>query len=189
MVSEVPVPPKKKILLADDDNFLLEIYANKFRAEGFEVVAAHDGQEAWEIIGQGNIPDVVFTGIIMPRMTGFDLVRKLQADPNLANVPVVIFSHRGRPEDQKAAEELGVDDFIVQGAVPIAEVVRHVNLVLGVRTTFVLKLSRDDPNVDALVRLLELQQGISCPPSSRIIIIELESEKEKGKFTARLMCE
>src|SRR3989344_9674384 len=95
----------KKILIVDDDDFLLGVYAKNFRDERFEVLTAHDGEEALEIINAGNIPDVIFTGITMPKMTGFELVAKLQADPKLANIPVAINSHRGRPEDEKLAKE------------------------------------------------------------------------------------
>ena len=81
--------------------------------KSFEVLTAHDGQEAWEIIVSGNTPDIVFTGITMPRLTGFELIAKLQSDPKLANIPVAINSHRGRSEDQKLAKEMNVDDFII----------------------------------------------------------------------------
>ena len=61
---------RKKILIIDDDQPSLDLYAELFRGEGFEVSLAHDGQEGWDELRSGKIPDVVFTGIIMPRMSG-----------------------------------------------------------------------------------------------------------------------
>ena len=185
----IPKPANKKVFLVDDDTFLLEIYGKKFMEEGFDVSVATNGKEAWDLVQGGYRPDVIFTGIIMPEMTGFELVRKLQENPELAKIPVVIFSHRGRPEDKKTAKELNCDDFIVQGAVPLAEVVRRIELLLGIRHRFTVFVNRDHEEEDALVRLLELQQGISCPLEKRTVRVELEPKAEKGEFNAKLICD
>ena len=121
----------KKILIVDDDIFLLGIYAKNFSNEGLEVLTAHDGEEAWEILSGGNIPDVVFTGIVMPRMTGFELLAKMRTDPVLAKIPVVINSHHGRPEDEKMAKQMAVNDFIIQTLTTPAETVERVMKVLS----------------------------------------------------------
>ena len=84
---------KKKILLVDDDPQALEIYRHKFQEDSFEVVTAVDGQDALDKIKAGFIPDVIFTGILMPRLTGFELVKKIREDEKLAKIPIAISSH------------------------------------------------------------------------------------------------
>jgi DNA-binding response OmpR family regulator len=177
----------KKILIVDDDSFLLQIYTSSFKAEGFDVSIANDGEEAWDIIQNGNVPDIVFTGIIMPRMTGFDLVRKMQADPKLAPIPVAISSHRGREEDKKTAKELNVDDFLFQGSVTVAEVIRRIELLLGIYKLYHVKVHRGEADTDAFIDLLDRQQQTSLGfMSNKDLYLELKPKKEGGDFDVKL---
>ncbi len=179
----------KKILIVDDDDFLLGVYAKNFRDEGFEVLTAHDGEEAWEIITGGNVPDVVFTGIIMPRMTGFELIAKMQADPNLAKIPVAINSHRGRPEDEKLAKQMAVDDFIVQGLTTPVEAVRRVKLLLGIQNIYKVAIVPNKNDARALINFLNKQQDAICDPAGdEEIFLEIEPEAEKGEFKIKISC-
>lgn len=179
----------KKILIVDDDEFLLGVYAKNFRDEGFEVLTAHDGQEAWEIISGGNVPDVVFTGIMMPRMSGFELIAKMQADQNLAKIPVAINSHRGRPEDEKLAKEMGVDDFIIQGLTTPAETIRRVKLLLGIQNIYKVAIAPDKNDASTLINFLNKQQGAACDPSGgKDIFLEIEPKTEKGEFKIKISC-
>lgn len=179
----------KKILLVDDDEFLLGIYAKNFRDDGFDVLTAHDGQEAWDMISAGNIIDVIFTGITMPRMTGFELIAKLQADPKLADIPVAINSHRGRPEDEKLAKEMGVDDFIIQGATTPIEAVRRVELLLGIKNVYKIILTSNNGDGAALASFLNKQQNTNCDPAgSKEVFLELEPKPDKGEFKIRISC-
>lgn len=180
----------KKILIVDDDEFLLGVYAKNFKDEGFEVLTAHDGEEAWEIINAGNVPDVVFTGITMPKMTGFELVAKLQTDEKLAKIPVAINSHRGRPEDEKLAKQMGVDDFIIQGAVTPIEAVRRIKLLLGIHNIYRIAIVPNKHDGIALVNFLNKQQGTNCNPTdNNEIFLELEPKMEKSEFKIKISCE
>ena len=179
----------KKILIVDDDELLLGIYAANFKEVGFEVFTAHDGEEAWEIISAGNIPDLLFTGITMPRLTGFELIAKMQADPKLADIPVAVNSHRGRPEDEKLAKEMNVDEFIVQGATTPAEAVRRIKLLLGIMNVYKIALTVDKYDGAALVDFLNKQQGTDCDPKeAKEIILEIEPKPEKNEFKVNIKC-
>ena len=179
----------KKILIVDDDELLLGIYAKNFRDDGFDVLTTHDGQDAWELISSGNVPDVIFTGITMPRLTGFELIAKLQADPKLANIPVAINSHRGRPEDEKLAKEMNVDDFIVQGATTPVEAVRRIKLLLGIQNIYKINLNIGKYDASVLVNFLNKQQDNHCDPAiHKEIFIELEPKSEKGEFKVKISC-
>ncbi len=179
----------KKILIVDDDELLLGIYAKNFRDKGFDVLTARDGEEAWNMINAGNIVDVIFTGITMPRMTGFELIAKLQADPKLANIPVAINSHRGRPEDEKLAKEMGVDDFIIQGATTPTEAVRRIELLLGIQHVYKIILTPNKGDAAALTIFLNKQQNTNCDPAdNKEIFLELEAKPEKGEFKVKISC-
>lgn len=178
----------KKILIIDDDEFVLGIYAKNFRDNGFEVLTAHDGEEAWEIISSGNTPDVIFTGITMPRMTGFELIAKLQTDSKLANIPVAVNSHRGRPEDEKLAKEMGVDDFIVQGITTPTEVIRRIKALVGMQDIFKVVILTEKNDGTALANMLNKQQETSYSSNNnKEAILEIQAESETGKFTIKLI--
>lgn len=178
----------KKILIVDDDEFLLGIYAANFKDEGFEVFTARDGAEAWEIISSGKMPDIIFTGITMPKMTGFELIAKLQANPKLADIPVAINSHRGRPEDEKLAKEMGVDDFIIQGITTPTEAVRRIKALVGVQTIFKITVLAEKNDGLAFISALNKQQETNYfPDNSKEAILELLAEPETGKFIIKLI--
>ncbi|MBI5079585.1 response regulator [Candidatus Wolfebacteria bacterium] len=170
-------------------NFCSGVYAKNFHDEGFEVLAARDGQEAWEIISAGNIPDVVFTGIVMPRMTGFELIAKMQADPKLAEIPTAINSHRGRPEDQQLAEKMNVDDFIIQGTTTPVEVVRRIELLLGLQKSFRIAILSDSYDGVALINYLNKQQNtnLEADKEGRAHIKLQASETEKNVFKVEIV--
>jgi CheY-like chemotaxis protein len=177
----------KKILIVDDDKFLLNIFISGFKQEGFDVKTAGDGQEAWDIIQGGFLPDIVFTGILMPRMTGFYLVRKMQADPKLASIPVAIFSHRGRPEDKETARELNVDDFLIQGVVPLTEIVRRIELLLEIHQIYHIKVGRNQYDSEALIDLLNKQQQTSLGfEMNKDVYLAFKPGKEAGEFNVSL---
>lgn len=179
----------KKILIVDDDELLLSIYATNFKDVGFEVFIAHDGLEAWEIISAGNIPDVLFTGITMPRLTGFELIAKMKADSKLASIPIAINSHRGRPEDEKIAKEMNVEEFIVQGVTTPAEVVRRIKLLLGIQNIFKIALTLGKYDAEALINFLNKQQGADCDAKvAKEIFLELEPKPEKNEFRVVVIC-
>jgi CheY-like chemotaxis protein len=184
----MPEEEKKKIIIIDDAQFLIDVHASAFREAGFEVEVAHDGQEAWEKIEGGYRPDVVFTGILMPRMTGFDLIRKMQERDDLKDIPVAVSSHRGREEDKKTAGELAVDDFIVQGLVPLHEVIRRVQELVGsARTSYLIALERAHHDGEALVRLLNKQQNTYFGSDPRKeIFLELKPLENKSEFSVRI---
>lgn len=179
---------KKKILLVDDDDLLRGIYANKFREEGFEVTTVSNGQEAWRILERGDVPDLVFTGIIMPVMGGFELIVKMKAVPELATVPIAISSHRGLSEDRIKAQNMGVNDFLIQGETTPNEVVHRIKIILGTDDTFRVSFSADRHDGKALIDFLNFKQGTHIVPYNLSeVILELKPEKESGVFKVKLI--
>lgn len=151
---------------------------------------AKDGQEAWDILQKGKLPDIVFTGIIMPHMTGFELIQKMRADSKLASIPVAISSHRGREEDRRKAEELGVSDFIVQGLTPLTEVIRRIKLVVGIHTAYKINVRRNDYDSEVLINFLDREQGTVLGwKKDKKIFLEITPLPGKNSYNLKLFSE
>jgi CheY-like chemotaxis protein len=83
-----------RILVADDEAYILQVVALKLRNAGYDVVTAFDGQEALGML-QNNGADLVVTDLQMPNMTGIGLARAMSSDPRLAAIPIMMLTARG----------------------------------------------------------------------------------------------
>lgn len=95
-----------------------EMITDLLKGSGLEVTVASDGMEALERI-QGKVPDVVVLDIVMPRMNGYELCRKLKADPATQNVPVVMCSSKGEEFDRYWGMKQGADAYIAKPFQPM----------------------------------------------------------------------
>ncbi len=121
---------KCKIIIVDDNSFKRQVYAEKFRSEGFEVLEAENGQIGLEKI-KSEKPNLIITGIDMPMINGFNLIGELKKFPPTAELPIIVSSHLNRPGDDKKALDLGADEFIYFGFVPLNEVVEKAKILLA----------------------------------------------------------
>src|SRR3989344_6634895 len=115
-----------KILIIDDDKFLLNMYSVKFSEQGFEVETAADGEEALDKFDKGLRPDIYLVDILMPRLDGFQLIEKLQEKKAINASAVVILSNLGQKEDIDRGLSLGVDGYIIKASATPSEVVAKV---------------------------------------------------------------
>lgn len=118
-----------KILFVDDDDYLRTMYAEVLTKSGFMVREAKDGAEGLEYVRQYK-PDLIFTGIEMPNLTGFELMQELQEEPGTRKIPVVIFSHKGRERDRQEAKKLGAKAFLVRHFTPPRKAVEKIREIL-----------------------------------------------------------
>ncbi len=105
---------RKQLLLADDSVTTRTLLKNILETAGYDVVAASDGQHAWEI-AQEQTFDAVVTDVDMPRMTGFDLTEKLRGYETTANLPIVLVTARGTDQDKEQGVKVGANAYIVKG--------------------------------------------------------------------------
>jgi CheY-like chemotaxis protein len=96
-----------KILVADDEIHIIHVVAIKLRNNGYDVVSAHNGAEAYEL-ACAEKPDIVVTDYQMPSMTGIELIERLRANEELKDVPVVLLTARSFAITQEQQAELGV---------------------------------------------------------------------------------
>ncbi len=119
----------KKILIVDDDDFLLEMYAIKFKEAGFLVDIAKNGEEAITKISEVN-PDVVLLDVVMPKMDGFEVLRTIKEKNMISQTPVILLSNLGQKEDIERGLKLGARDYIVKAQFTPSEVVAKVKSFL-----------------------------------------------------------
>lgn len=103
-----------KILLAEDDIQLVDMYSRKFTLEGFDVKLAEDGQKAIDTLKEGFVPDVAILDVMMPMVNGLEVLRYIHEQPNLSEVIVIMLTNLS---DEKTAEkiyELGATEYLVK---------------------------------------------------------------------------
>ena len=120
------VNDKKKILIVDDDKFLIDMYSIKFTEHDYEVEAVFNAKEALEKIDQGFKPDICLIDIIMPAMDGFQLVEELKKRADFDKVTVIFLTNLGQQDDIDKGMKLGADGYIVKASATPTEVVNKV---------------------------------------------------------------
>lgn len=119
-----------KVLIVDDDNFLLDMYALKFKESGFTVEVAQNGEEALKKAKEFG-PGVILLDIVMPRMDGFEVLRTLKKDNIAPEASILILTNLGQKEDVEKGMRLGADDYVVKAHFTPSEVVNKVKSVLS----------------------------------------------------------
>jgi DNA-binding response OmpR family regulator len=120
-----------RIIIADDDRIVRRIVLAKLSGLGYEVREAEDGQEALDLLEGGEVPDLLITDSLMPRMNGLELVRSIRnnADGGLSTLPVIMLTSRQSERDVIEGLETGLDDYVTKPFSP-DELVARVRTVL-----------------------------------------------------------
>lgn len=119
-----------KILLVEDDKSLREIYGVRLQAEGYEIVSAGDGEEALAMAIKER-PDLIVSDVMMPKISGFDMLDILRSTTETKNVKVIMMTALSSEEQRARGEALGADRYLVKSQVGIEDVVRTVHEVLS----------------------------------------------------------
>ena len=119
-----------KILLIEDDPFLLSMYSTKFEAEGFVVLSADDGEKGLEV-AKKEYSDIILLDILMPKMNGFEVLEKLKADERAKNIPVILLTNLNQKDEIEKGLILGADDYLIKAHFMPSEVVTRIKKILG----------------------------------------------------------
>ncbi len=123
----------RKILIVDDDSFLLDMYALKFSKSNFDVSTALGPVHALEKLHQGLIPEVILLDIMMPEMDGFELLEKIKEEKIAPNSIVIFLSNMGKPFDIARSEALGASGYIVKASSTPSEVIESVIKIINTK--------------------------------------------------------
>jgi two-component system alkaline phosphatase synthesis response regulator PhoP len=119
-----------KILLVEDDNNLREIYEARLQAEGYEIVAARDGEEALTVAMKER-PDLIISDVMMPKISGFDMLDIIRSTEEIKDVKVIMMTALSQAEDKARADKLGADRYLVKSQVTLEDVAKVAREVLN----------------------------------------------------------
>ena len=126
---------KKKILIVDDDTFLLDMYAFKFSQNDFEVYTAMNGVQAIEKLKGGLMPNIILLDIMMPEMDGFEMLENINNQSLAMNSLKIVLSNKSEQADIDRGDTLGVVGYIVKASSTPAEVIDQVMEILEKKLT------------------------------------------------------
>jgi CheY-like chemotaxis protein len=119
-----------KILLVEDDNNLREIYEARLSAEGYEIVAAQNGEDAL-VLAKQHHPDLVISDVMMPRISGYEMLDILRNTDELKHTKVIMLTALGQNEDKERAGKLGADKYLVKSQVTLEDIVNSAKALLA----------------------------------------------------------
>ena len=119
----------RRVLLVEDDRFLRRAAEASLRQRGFAVTVASDGEEALRQVGAA-APDLILLDLLMPKVTGIEVLRALRADEATRSIPVLILSNSSREQDVEELKELGVTDYLVKANLSLQELGDRVARIL-----------------------------------------------------------
>jgi DNA-binding response OmpR family regulator len=120
----------KSILIVEDDAFILDTITRRFKKDGFAILLAKDGEQVEEVL-KDNLPNLILLDVLLPKMNGLEVLKKIKSDERTKGIPVVMFSNLGSPEDVKHAMDLGATDYLVKANLSPNEVVNKVTNLLS----------------------------------------------------------
>jgi len=103
----------KRILIIEDEEFLVEMYKTKFELENFQIISAFSSEQAINILKK-NIPDLILLDILLPRKSGIVFLEEIKQIKDISKIPVIVFSNYDDPITRDKAKRLGVKDYLIK---------------------------------------------------------------------------
>lgn len=120
----------KKILIIEDDEFLLSLEAKKLMSKGYLVSSALSAEDA-EAQLEKDIPHLILLDLLLPQTYGLDFLVKLKQNVKFSHIPVIVFSNVADQEEMKKAISLGASDYMIKSNFTLEEMEEHIKLVLS----------------------------------------------------------
>lgn len=185
---------RNKVLLVEDSKAVQQMYRNKLTIEQFQVLTADDGMQAIKLLAQEK-PDLVLLDLMMPVMDGFKVLQVIKTDPRLSNIPVLVFSAKGQPEEVEKALNLGAAGFIVKSTTKPNEVVEKIRTVLSRRpqeqqfTRYSLEIREDAYDAKKLSEDFKLN-NFRCTSCNAPMLLNLmpDFSHDTPWFTGKFFC-
>lgn len=123
---------RAKILLVEDEDILQRMYKQKLLLEGFDPVVALDGEDGLNKLATENPPpDLILLDIMLPKLDGIEVLRRIKSDDKLKNIPVVMLTNNVNPEMTEKAMTLGASGYLMKSDKTPNEVITFIRQILG----------------------------------------------------------
>jgi DNA-binding response OmpR family regulator len=175
----------EKILLVDDDMDTLRLVGLMLQRQGYQIRAASDGPQALAMV-ESEIPDLVLLDIMMPDMDGYEVARRLRANPRATDVPIIMFTAKAQIDDKVMGFEAGADDYLTKPIQP-RELIAHMKAVLS--RVQKRQISASDSQEAPLERgymlgILSVKGGLGVSTVALNLGIALHQEQKKDVIVA-----
>lgn len=122
---------KKKVMIVEDDSFVMDIYQTKVSKEGYEVISATNGAEAVKKLEEEGVrPDLILLDIVMPYMDGLAVLRKIRVNEELNKIPVILLTNLSQKEEIEEGLGLGARDYLIKSHFTPSEVMEKISKYL-----------------------------------------------------------
>lgn len=131
----VPAAPRQTtILIVDDDAFMADIYGTRLTGQGFKVINAYDGEEGLKKAKE-LMPDLILLDVLMPKLDGFETLKRLKEDPDMSKIPVLMLTSLGQREDIDRGLKEGASDYLLKTQTLPGDAVDKIRKVLANRSS------------------------------------------------------
>jgi DNA-binding response OmpR family regulator len=120
---------KTKILIIEDDKFLLKAYNLKMKKAGFEILTAMDGITGLKLAEKKH-PSLIILDLMLPKMDGFEFLKRIKSDDVLKDIPVVTISVLGQKKDYEKAMRLGAEEYFIKSGYTLEEIIKKIKKYL-----------------------------------------------------------
>lgn len=176
---------KPKILIVDDEKTTREMYAEVFQSNGFAVEEAADGIEGLDKTSKIKF-DVIFTGIMMPRMDGFSFMEQLKKNVTTSAVPVFVSSHLGKEDDRQRANQLGAKGFFVRSFSSPADIVKDIKEFLVQAQDYRLEVDPNLADVKKIAQDLGINPELKCGRCEGRMVLSLKIQNDANHLEKTL---
>jgi DNA-binding response OmpR family regulator len=119
----------KKILLVEDDPFLIDIYKTKFKKAGFQVEVAESGDQVFPVLKEIK-PDLLVLDIVLPHLDGWEIMERIKSDKDLKNLKVIILSNLGQKNEVEKGLKMGAVKYLIKAHYTPTEIVEEIKKII-----------------------------------------------------------
>jgi DNA-binding response OmpR family regulator len=187
---------KGTILIVEDQQGFRRIYHDVLSNEGYDVIEAEDGEAGWDMV-KSRKPQLVLLDLGLPKIDGFEVLKRIRADAETKNIPVIIFSVLGEQKDVRKGLELGANDYTVKGFYTprqilskIKSLVTQVDLKNNINS-YKLKIMETREDAPKLQSEIGFTKGYHCPHCDAEMNLEVFPDYVRNEghwFTAHFVC-
>ncbi len=188
--------PKGTILLVEDQPGFRRIYHDVLQHEGYDVLEAQDGEEGWQMVKEHK-PHLVLLDLGLPKIDGYEVLKRIRQDGETKNIPVIIFSVLGEQKDVKKGLEMGANDYTVKGFYTPRQILSKIKGLMSqvemkpAINSYKLKILENREDAVKLQEEIGLVNGYQCPSCSSVMALEIFPDyvRDEGHwFTAHFTC-